>query len=141
MVTVRDPVGSTYLSYLVALVHSTRSLRWATSNIGRYLEAVADLDRTDGNPDTFLAVPAQRDVYHASFTEGFAQGSKGIVSMCEALIDDWGFDFTKDVLTHFDIFYKDLDASLKPALGQAMADAMPDATFHLWKEKTGGREH
>lgn len=114
---------------------------YARADIDRYLNMVAHMDRTDRNPDTFLAEEPQRKLYHKSFVEGFAQGSEGIAGMVEAIIvNEWGFDFTQ-VPQHFDIFYGDLDASLKPALGQAMADAMVDATFHSWSDRTSGRGH
>jgi len=88
-----------------------------------------------------LADKRQHQVYLDNFEAGFAQGHKGIAGMIEAvIINKWGFDFT-NLPQHFDIFSGDLDNSLKPELGAAMVEAMQDATFHLWSDRSSGRGH
>ncbi|MEO0645679.1 MAG: alpha/beta hydrolase [Cyanobacteria bacterium J06650_10] len=106
---------------------------WANSDMSRYLNIVAKSDRTNGNPETFLADPKQQQMFEESFRAGFVQGAEGIVEMIEALFTDWGFALA-DVSQHFDIFFGDLDASLKPEMGQAISNAMPDAQFHTWRD-------
>lgn len=105
------------------------------NNMKKYLELVAAVDRTNGNPETFLGDVRQTRVIEDSFKAGFAQGAAGIQGMFKAVLleKDWGFDIRHDIPQPVFLFMSDLDSVVPPSVGQCFVDAMPHATTRTWK--------
>ncbi len=107
---------------------SDYSARQAEKDIPSFVEATAEDDKSDA--DTFLADPAQREMFEASFTAGMQQGGEGIYEMIMALWD-WGFR-PEDVSHHVELFYGDADDLLDPKMPLRLAERLPDCTTHAW---------
>lgn len=124
------------LKLVVKLRHLHNIIRWgykadlkkATADIGSYVENMAEDDSSDA--DTFLADPAQREMFEASFTEGMVQDEEGVYEMTMALWH-WGFEL-EDVAQHFDVFYGDADDIISPDMPKRVAERLQDATVHVW---------
>jgi pimeloyl-ACP methyl ester carboxylesterase len=125
------------LKLLAKLHHLHHLIKWASNfeakkaikDIPSFVEATVDGDESDR--DTFLADPAQREMFEASFKEGMAQGGEGMYEMTMALWD-WGFA-PEDVKGHVELFYGDADDILDPKMPLHLADRLPDCTTHAWR--------
>ena len=107
---------------------SDYSAKKAEKDIPSFVEATAEEDESDR--DTFLADPAQREMFEASFTAGMIQGGEGIYEMTMALWD-WGFR-PEDIGHHVELFYGDADDILDPKMPLHLAERLPDCTTHVW---------
>jgi len=124
------------LKLIVKLRHFHHIIEWAykadikkaKKDIGGFVEAMADDDKSDA--DTFLADPAQREMFEANFTAGMVQDEEGVYEMTLALWD-WGFEL-EDVKQHFDVFYGDADDIISPDMPVHVAERLPDADVHVW---------
>ena len=124
------------LKLVVKLRHLHHVIRWAyrsdvhkaQKDIGTFVDAMADDDRSDA--DTFLADPAQRDMFEANFTAGMVQDEEGLYEMTMALWH-WGFEL-EDVSQPFTVFYGDADDIISPAMPAHVAERLPHATAHVW---------
>lgn len=124
------------LKLVVKLRHFHHIIRWAYKSdvkkahedIGSFVEAMAEDDRSDAN--TFLADPAQREMFEANFTAGIVQDEEGLYEMTMALWN-WGFDL-EDVEQPFDVFYGDADDIISPAMPAHVAERLPNADAHVW---------
>lgn len=100
----------------------------AEKDIPSFVEATAEDDKSDA--DTFMADPAQRAMFEASFTAGMEQAGEGMYEMIMALWD-WGFR-PEDIPHHVELFYGDADDILDPKMPLHLADRLPDCTSHVW---------
>jgi pimeloyl-ACP methyl ester carboxylesterase len=124
------------LKLIAKLHHLHHVIKWASDyeakkaerDIPSFVEATAADDESDR--DTFLADPAQRAMFEASFTAGLQQGGEGMFEMTMALWD-WGFR-PEDVTQHVELFYGDADDILDPKMPLHLADRLPDCTTHVW---------
>jgi pimeloyl-ACP methyl ester carboxylesterase len=124
------------LKLVVKLHHFHNVIRWAyksdvkkaNKDIGTFVEVTAEDDPSDA--DTFLADPAQKEMFEESFTEGLVQDEEGLYEMTMALWN-WGFEL-EDVPQHFDVFYGDADDIVSPEMPERVAERLPDATAHVW---------
>jgi pimeloyl-ACP methyl ester carboxylesterase len=124
------------LKLIVKLRHLHHVIKWAykadikkaKKDIGSFVESMAEDDRSDA--DTFLADPAQREMFEANFTAGMVQDEEGVYEMTMALWD-WGFDLG-DVRQHFDVFYGDADDIISPSMPRHVAQELADADVHVW---------
>ena len=124
------------LKLVVKLRHLHHVIRWAyrsdvkkaKEDIGSFVEAMAAEDASDG--PTFLADPAQTDMFEANFTEGMVQDEEGLYEMTMALWD-WGFEL-EDVHQPFDVFYGDADDIISPEMPARVAERLPNGTGHVW---------
>jgi pimeloyl-ACP methyl ester carboxylesterase len=124
------------LKLVVKLRHLHRVIRWAyrsdvkkaKKDIGSFVDAMAEDDASDA--DTFLADPAQREMFEANFTEGMLQDEEGLYEMTMALWD-WGFEL-EDVAQRFEVFYGDADDIISPAMPEHVAERLPAGTPHVW---------
>ena len=124
------------LKLLGKIHHLHHLIKWASNHeakkaeqdIPSFVEATAEDDESDR--DTFLADPAQREMFEASFTAGMIQGGDGMYEMTMALWD-WGFR-PEDITHHVDVFYGDADDLLDPAMPEHVADRLPDCTATVW---------
>lgn len=124
------------LKLVVKLRHLHHVIRWAyrsdvkkaKKDIGTFVEAMAAEDASDG--PTFLADPAQTDMFEANFTEGMVQDEEGVYEMTMALWD-WGFEL-EDVHQPFDVFYGDADDIISPEMPARVAERLPNGTGHVW---------
>ncbi len=126
------------LKLIVKLRHFHHVIRWAyksdvkkaKKDIGSFVEAMAESDPSDA--DTFLSVPAQREMFEANFTAGLMQDEEGLYEMTMALWN-WGFDL-EDVTQPFDVFYGDADDIISPAMPKHVTDRLPRGTAHVWPD-------
>lgn len=124
------------LKLIVKLRHFHRVIKWAyrsdvkkaKKDIGTFVETLAEDDASDA--DTFLADPAQRDMFEANFTAGLMQDEEGMYEMTMALWD-WGFELD-DVQQPFDVFYGDADDIISPDMPAHVADRLPNGVGHVW---------
>ncbi len=124
------------LKLVVKLRHFHHVIRWAYKSdikkahkdIGTYVEAMAEDDRSDAN--TFLSDPDQRAMFEANFTAGIVQDEEGLYEMTMALWN-WGFDL-EDVAQPFDVFYGDADDIISAEMPVHVAERLPAAQAHVW---------
>ena len=124
------------LKLIVKLRHFHHIIKWAykadvkkaKKDIGSFVEATAESDPSDA--DTFLADPAQREMFEANFTAGLMQDEEGLYEMTMALWD-WGFEL-EDVTQPFDVFYGDADDIISPEMPAHVAERLPRGTAHVW---------
>ncbi len=124
------------LKLVVKLRHFHHIIRWAyksdikkaKKDMGGFVDAMAEGDESDA--DTFLADPAQKEMFEANFTEGMVQDEEGLYEMTMALWN-WGFEL-EDVTQPFDVFYGDADDIISPEMPAHVADRLPNATAHVW---------
>jgi pimeloyl-ACP methyl ester carboxylesterase len=124
------------LKLIVKLRHFHHVIRWAYKSdikkahkdLGSYIEAMAEDDASDA--DTFLADPAQRQMFEDSFTAGMLQDEEGVYEMTMALWN-WGFEL-EDVTQPFDVFYGDADDIISPDMPRHVAERLPNGTPHVW---------
>ena len=124
------------LKLVVKLRHFHHVIRWAyksdvkkaKKDVGAFVEAMAEDDASDAS--TFLADPAQREMFEANFTAGMVQDEEGLYEMTMALWN-WGFEL-EDVHQRFDVFYGDADDIISPEMPAHVAERLPDATAHVW---------
>jgi pimeloyl-ACP methyl ester carboxylesterase len=122
---------------LIAKIHRLHHLlRWANKSeakkvlkdVPSYVETVAEDDPSDA--DTFLADPAQREMFEASFAQGVGQEGEGTYEMTLALWD-WGFG-VDDVQQPFEVFYGDADDIISPEMPKRVAEELPNGEGHVW---------
>jgi pimeloyl-ACP methyl ester carboxylesterase len=122
---------------LIAKIHRLHHLlRWANKSeakkvlkdVPSYVETVAEDDPSDA--DTFLANPAQREMFEASFAQGVGQEGEGTYEMTLALWD-WGFG-VDDVQQPFEVFYGDADDIISPEMPKRVAEELPNGEGHVW---------
>ena len=124
------------LKLVVKLRHFHHVIRWAykadvkkaKQDIGTFVEAMAEDDSSDAA--TFVANPAQREMFEANFTEGMVQDEEGLYEMTMALWN-WGFEL-EDVYQPFDVFYGDADDIISPEMPIHLAHRLPRSTVHVW---------
>ncbi len=124
------------LRLVVKLRHLHHVIRWAyrsdvkkaRKDIGSFVEAMAEEDPSDA--DTFLADPAQTEMFEANFDEGMVQDEEGLYEMTMALWN-WGFEL-EDVPQHFEVFYGDADDIISPEMPLHVAERLPDSTTRVW---------
>jgi pimeloyl-ACP methyl ester carboxylesterase len=124
------------LKLIVKLRHFHHIIKWAykadvkkaKKDIGSFVEATAESDPSDA--DTFLADPAQREMFEANFTAGLLQDEEGLYEMTLALWN-WGFEL-EDVTQPFDVFYGDADDIISPEMPAHVAKRLPRGTAHVW---------
>jgi pimeloyl-ACP methyl ester carboxylesterase len=124
------------LKLIVRLRHFHHIIKWAYKadvkkakrDIGSFVDATAESDPSDA--ETFLADPAQRDMFEASFTAGLIQDEEGLYEMTMALWN-WGFEL-EDVTRPFDVFYGDADDIISPEMPARVAQLLPEGTAHVW---------
>ncbi len=124
------------LKLVVKLRHFHHVIRWAyksdlkkaQNDIGSYVDSLAEDDKSDA--DTFLASPAQKEMFEENFSTGIAQAEEGIYEMTMALWH-WGFEI-EDVQQPFDVFYGDADDIISPTMPARVAERLPNGTAHVW---------
>lgn len=124
------------LKLVVKLRHFHHVIRWAyksdlkkaQNDIGSYVDSLAEDDKSDA--DTFLASPAQKEMFEENFSTGIAQAEEGIYEMTMALWH-WGFEI-EDVQQPFDVFYGDADDIISPTMPARVAERLPNGTPHVW---------
>jgi pimeloyl-ACP methyl ester carboxylesterase len=124
------------LKLIVKLRHFHHIIKWAykadvkkaKKDIGTFVEATAEDDPSDA--DTFLADPAQREMFEASFTAGLMQDEEGLYEMTMALWN-WGFEL-EEISQPFDVFYGDADDIISPEMPAHVAQRLPHGTPHIW---------
>ena len=68
--------------------------------------------------------------YAEGRAESFREGARWLALELAMLGRPWGFDL-EDVHQHVDLWYGERDRVTPPAIGEAFADALPNATLHL----------
>ncbi len=124
------------LKLIVKLRHFHHIIRWAykadikkaKKDIGSFVESMAEDDASDA--DTFLADPAQREMFEENFTAGMVQDEEGVYEMTLA-IWNWGFEL-EDVQQPFEVFYGDADDIISPEMPARVAERLPKGTGHIW---------
>lgn len=122
---------------LVRLRHLHHVIRWAAKydahlahkDIGSFVEALAEHDRSDG--PTFFATPEQTKMFEENFQAGYVQDEEGVYELSMACVADWGFR-PEDVTQPFDVFYGDADDIVSPQMPKRVAERLPNATAHVW---------
>jgi pimeloyl-ACP methyl ester carboxylesterase len=124
------------LKLIVKLRHFHHVIKWAyradikkaKKDIGGFVDAMAEDDPSDA--PTFLADPAQREMFEQNFTAGMIQDEEGVYEMTMAMWD-WGFEL-EDVAQHFDVFYGDADDIISPEMPAHVAEHLPQGHGHVW---------
>jgi pimeloyl-ACP methyl ester carboxylesterase len=124
------------LKLIVKLHHFHRVIKWAyksdikkaKKDLGTFVESLAEDDASDA--DTFLADPAQREMFERSFEAGLAQDEEGAFEMTMALWD-WGFEI-EDVQQPFTVLYGDADDIVDPRMPARVAERLPNGSARVW---------
>jgi pimeloyl-ACP methyl ester carboxylesterase len=102
--------------------------RKAAKDLPGFMEAMAEDDPSDAA--TFLADPAQKAMFEASFAAGLAQSEEGMYELTMALWD-WGFE-AAEIQQPVELFYGDADAILDPKMCLHLAEQLPHCRVHVW---------